>query len=169
MGHVFHNFHYGVDYSFFFLDRVYVILYPRRGERIMQKELKLAYTAGLFDGEGTVTLSRPHSRDKYRAPTVSMTSTSKELLDFLVQEFGGFIVKQKVYKSHHKQSWSWRLKHRTAINFLLEISPYLREKSKIRRAKLICTTYLEVTPRNGKYSDEMKAKKLLFEEDFFAS
>ena len=133
----------------------------------MKNEIKFAYIAGLFDGEGTVTLSRNNSRDKYRAATVSMTSTSLEILEFLVKEFGGSICKQKVYKDIHKQSWSWRLTRRNAVCFLKSILPYMLEKEKIRRANLICNEYISVTPRNGKYSEKLKTAKLEFEKNFF--
>lgn len=133
----------------------------------MNKEIKLAYIAGLFDGEGTVTLSYNNKKDIYRAATVSMSSTSIELLELLVEEFGGSIVKQKVYKEHHKQSWSWRLQRRNAISFLDSILPYMMEKEKIRRASLLCNEYIKVTPRNGRYSKELKAAKLEFEKNFF--
>lgn len=135
----------------------------------MQKEIKFAYIAGLFDGEGTVTLSYNNKKDTFRTPIVSISSTSIELLEFLTSEFGGSIVKQKVYKEHHKQSWSWRLQRRNAINFLNCILPYMREKSKISRANLICNNYIKLTPRNGKYSEKAKSAKLEFEKKFFAS
>jgi len=133
----------------------------------MKKEIKLSYIAGLFDGEGTVTLSRNNKNDKYRAPVVSMSSTSIELLEFLSSEFGGSIVNQKVYKEHYKKSWSWKLQRRNCIYFLNSILPYMREEEKVRRANLICNEYIKITPRNGKYSDEIKTAKLEFERTFF--
>jgi len=48
-----------------------------------------AYVAGLIDGEGTITLSHDNSGDAYRAPVVSMTSTTRELVDLLHDEYGG--------------------------------------------------------------------------------
>ena len=135
----------------------------------MQKELTKAYIAGLFDGEGIITLTYHSSKDEFRSPTVSMSNTSYELLDFILKEYGGSIVKQKVYKDHHKQSWSWRLKRRKALNFLSDIAPYMKERTKLKRAKTLLNEYLKVTPRNGKYSEKMKVAKLAFENDFFAS
>jgi len=55
------------------------------------------------------------------------------------------------------------IKYNDAINLLVEIEPYLVIKSKKKRAKLIIEKYKDVTPRNGKYSDEM----LKLKEDFY--
>ena len=50
---------------------------------------------------------------------------------------------------------------------LSEISEYLLEPNKKARADLILNKYKEVTPRNGRYSEEKLRQKLQFEEDFF--
>lgn len=122
------------------------------------------YTAGLFDGEGTVTLTK---RGKSRLPIVSVTSTTYELLQFLKQTYGGTISKQKVYKKHHKQSWSWKAAYDTAISFLSSITPYLKEPAKRYRAQLILSEYKSLTKRNGKYSQEELSQKIDFEHRFF--
>ena len=41
------------------------------------------------------------------------------------------------------------------------------EPSKVYRANLIVNEYNKLTPRNGKYTDEMKANKRDFEYRFF--
>lgn len=127
----------------------------------------LAYAAGLFDGEGTVTLSKQKASAKFRTPTVSVSSTTLSLLEFLKELFGGSIVAQKVYQDHHKQSWSWKLDYNRALNFLCQILPFMREPDKIRRAKLLLEVYPSITPRNGKYTEEMIQSKLEFEHEFF--
>jgi len=125
------------------------------------------YTAGLFDGEGSVMLLKSY-KSKFRVPTVSITSTSKSIIDFLTKNFGGIVCNQKVYKSHHKQSWSWRINYDAALNFLSKIYPYLIEEEKVRRTKLLLEQYKQVTVRNGKYSPELLAKKKAFEVEFYS-
>jgi len=129
----------------------------------------LAYTAGLIDGEGTITLLRGRAKDKFRHPVVSVTSTSPELIEFLHQTYGGVIVNQKVYKSHHKKSWSWKLTYDTAIEFIRQIRPYMRESSKCNRCDMILATYKSLTNRNGKYTAEQIQSKLAFETAFLSS
>lgn len=55
----------------------------------------LYYLAGLFDGEGTVTLTKRISSNQFRTPTLSLTSTTKELVDLCKEHFGGWIVHKK--------------------------------------------------------------------------
>lgn len=130
-------------------------------------EQNCIYAAGLFDGEGTVTLSKIHKSNLYRSPTASVTSTSFELVEYLKLTFGGFICNQKVAKEHYKQSWSWRIAHDKAIEFLTLVKPYIKEKKKLARIQLICDNYKKLTLRNGRYTEEQKNSKLIFEQAFF--
>lgn len=123
------------------------------------------YTAGLFDGEGSVMLLKSY-KSKFRVPTVSITSTSKAIIDFLVSNYGGVVCKQKVYKAHHKPSWSWRLTYNAALGFLANIAPYLLEEEKVRRTTLLLEQYKEVTCRNGRYTLDQLLAKQRFEDDF---
>lgn len=131
----------------------------------MKKE-DLYYTAGLIDGEGTITLSKSH-KNSHRAPVVSVSSTTPELLSYLKEIFGGHISKHKTYKEHHKPSWSWKLTYNHAYKFIEQLTPYLKEPDKKRRAQMILLNYKELTPRNGKYTSKMLAEKMKFEELFF--
>ena len=128
---------------------------------------KLAYTAGLIDGEGSIGLAKHGTKSPYRWPYVSMTNTSKELIDFMLENYGGSVSKHKVYKEHHKQSWVWRLAGDKAIGFVSRIFPHLLEERKRYRSRLLIEEYKKVTPRNGRYSDEKRKQKLAFEQAFF--
>lgn len=129
----------------------------------------LIYTAGLIDGEGSITLLKGRSKDKFHHPVVSVTSTSKELVDFLHQTFGGVLVNQKTYKLHHKQSWSWKITYDRAIEFIQIIRPFMKEHSKCQRCDMILSTYKSITNRNGKYTKEQIQIKLDFEKAFLSS
>ena len=133
------------------------------------KEYHLIYTAGLVDGEGTITLLRSSSSCKFRHPVVSVTSTSYELIEFLHQTYGGKISVQKKYKEHHKQSWSWSIHYDRALQFIQDIRPYMKEQSKCRRADLLLDLYKPLTKRNGKYTNEQIQTKLDFETTFLSS
>lgn len=123
------------------------------------------YTAGLFDGEGTVTLAT--SNGKFRYPVVSVSSTTLCLLEFLQQTYGGYISKHKTYQDHHKTSWSWKTTYDNALAFLERLLPYLKEPEKRRRAMLLTQQYKNVTLRNGKYSSLQLERKLALEQEFF--
>ena len=128
------------------------------------KELSCAYAAGILDGEGTITLTKEST---WRYPSVSVTSTTRELIDFLVDTFGGTVCTQKRYKDHHLPAWSWRIVRDASIEMLVHVRPYMREPEKLRRANLILDCYKSVTPRNGKYTLEGVMKKRAFEVSFF--
>ncbi len=123
------------------------------------------YAAGLFDGEGTVTLSTANG--KFRHPVVSVSSTTFCLLEFLQTHYGGHISKHKAYKEHHAASWSWKARYDEALAFLEKVLPYLKEPEKRRRALLLIQDYKKVTRRNGQYSPEQLKEKLALEQRFF--
>lgn len=128
--------------------------------------LKLAYAAGLVDGEGTITLIRTAS-NQHRAPVLSLSSTSYELIEIMVNLFGGVVSHHKTYKKHHRRSYSWRLVYSRALDVMRQLLPFLREKKKIARIKHLLKGYAVNTRRNGKYSVEDKKKKAAFEAAFF--
>lgn len=130
------------------------------------EETTLAYAGGLIDGEGTITLCRDRPNSN-RVPSVSIASTSYELLLYIKDNFGGHISSKKTSKQHYKESWSWCLRSNKAIIFLQGIAPYLQENKKIKRANFIIDNYKNVTVRNGKYTEEQLKIKKQFEEDFF--
>lgn len=123
--------------------------------------------AGLLDGEGTITLGRTH-KGRQRVPVVSVASTDREVLDWVKDHFGGTITKKATYQDHHLPSFAWKVESRKAIAVLQLVGPYLRIHRKQRRAKHILGEYLQVTPRNGKYTDEMLEQKHSFDERFFS-
>jgi hypothetical protein len=130
-------------------------------------EINHAYTAGIMDGEGTITLSKLSSTSKFRSPVITVSSTTHCLLTFLQENYGGTICTHKIYQQHHKPSWSWMLRYNNTITFLENVLPYMREPNKVYRGDLIVNQYKSVTPRNGKYTDEMLLAKTKFEYDFF--
>lgn len=129
--------------------------------------MHITYLAGLVDGEGTITLTRRTTTDLYRTPTLSLTSTTKVLVDVMKEQFGGWIVNKKVYKDHHKQAWSWHVNGDKAINACLQLIPHILEPQKKARMQLVVDQYKSVTPRNGKYTDQAKLLKEQFEKQFF--
>jgi hypothetical protein len=130
---------------------------------------KFIYMAGLMDGEGTIGIARDTSW-KFRSPYVSLTSTTPELVQWCKDNFGGCISSQRVRQENWKPSWSWRLRNKQqVIDLVTGIEPHMLEPAKKARIKLLLEEYPLVTPRNGKYSDEMLAAKIDFETRFMAT
>jgi len=130
------------------------------------EELLDAYAAGLIDGEGTITLSRNH-RGKMRCPVISMTSTTREVLEFMQSRYGGSIRAQRTYDANHSRAYIWSAQYDRAMGAIGRIRPYLLVPEKIRRADLILRRYKSVTPRNGKYDDKTASARRAFELEFF--
>ena len=127
------------------------------------------YLAGLFDGEGTITLTRISKKRPFRDIVLTIPSTTRNLLDYCKEVTNiGSITSKKNYKSHHKPSWSWSARsNRQNINLLCQIIPYMKEPLKIKRVNKILSEWDSVTLRNGRYSEEQWKNKLLFEKEFF--
>ena len=126
-----------------------------------------AYIAGLIDGEGTITLSREH-RSENRRLVVSIASTERCMLDFVAGQTGcGKITNKCTTSDRHTPSFAYRLTNRQALDLLAQVYPFLRSY-KAARAALAVERYLAVTPRNGKYSLEMKKARNDFETLFLA-
>lgn len=99
-----------------------------------------------------------------------LSSTTIELLEWIKNVTGyGTIKNKKNYNPNkHKDSYTYFVKYNDAINLMKEIEPYLVINSKKERVKLIIENYKRVTPRNGRYSEEMKKAKEEFYKEFMS-
>ena len=128
-----------------------------------------AYLAGIIDGEGSIMLTRFHS-NQFPAPCISIASISLELLEWVKFKTGvGKIKSKKNYKPGiHKNSFTYTSRYDDAIALLQMVEPYLVIKQKKMRAHLILSKYKSLTPRNGRYSQELLDAKEQFYQDFMA-
>jgi hypothetical protein len=131
------------------------------------EDITCAYLAGILDGEGSIMLYKTH-QNTHPAPVVSVTTTDRELADWLKDNFGGQIVNQKIYQAHHKQAWVWKVTNQKALAVLLLARAYMKIERKGRKADLLLYDYAECTSRNGKYTEEMLTKKQALYEQFRA-
>ena len=126
-----------------------------------------AYIAGLVDGEGTVSLSRRHAADE-RQLVLSISSTERELLEYVCRVVGaGRITSKRSYRAHHASSFTFAICNRQALDLLKQIAPYMRGYKRAR-ARLVLDRYLELTPRNGRYTNAMKQERQVFIEKFLS-
>jgi len=121
-----------------------------------------AYIAGLIDGEGTVTLTRKHKNEN-RQLAISISNTERSLLEFCLHTIGaGKITNKRTVSNLHTPSYTYAIYNRQALALLEKIQKYLRGY-KAKRAQVILQLYLELTPRNGKYSVALLEKRNEFE------
>lgn len=133
-----------------------------------------AYIAGIIDGEGTISdgegtisLLRKHKNEN-RQLVISISNTEMPLLSYIHNVIGaGKITSKKTYRSNHTPSYTYTISNRQAIGLLKQIFPFLKTY-KYKRAELVLNNYIRVTPRNGKYNDQLRQERSLFVEAFFA-
>jgi hypothetical protein len=126
-----------------------------------------AYIAGLVDGEGTVTLTTMHHGENRRL-VVSISNTERGLLEFVQAVLGaGQITGKRTYNVKHTPSFAFRVTSRQAVELLRQLAPYLRSY-KAARAALALEHYVALTPRNGKYRDEVRQARRQFEASFLS-
>lgn len=88
---------------------------------------ELCWAAGLFEGEGTVTIARRGQDDTYRLVSI-IVNTDEQIIDFFNSRWGGW--KQGLYgpRPRRKPGWIWTVAGPSAEDFLREIEPYLRTR-----------------------------------------
>lgn len=89
-----------------------------------KRDTTLAYAAGLFDGEGSITIQR---KVNTFCIIVRVTSTDRAIIDFLNRNFGGWVGVQTPNKKVEKcrPCWYWGIQSKAASLFLARISPFL--------------------------------------------
>jgi len=131
------------------------------------RDIDAAWAAGYIDGDGCICL---YSNDRrHKKLTISVDSTDTELIDEMLRLAGGTVVRKKRSKEHHRQAYTWRLYGSDKIiSFLTQVEPFMRCTAKKERAQLIVREWRDLTPRNGFYTDELRALKDDFEERFLS-
>lgn len=100
--------------------------------RRLQGEIEVAYTAGFFDGEGSVNSIRIASKRSasYKVHT-SVMNTERSVLEWLQGRFGGKIYDHGFKKkpTNWRPGYQWHINQVDALEaFLRAIRPYLRIK-----------------------------------------
>jgi len=126
-----------------------------------------AYLAGLIDGEGTIAMSRRHA-DERRHLVLSISSTERELVEWARHATGvGKITRKRTVSPVHATGLTYSVSNRQALAVLQQVSPFLRSYKR-ERARLVLERYLQVTPRNGRYSNDLATRRCEFEDVFAA-
>lgn len=124
-----------------------------------------AYIAGLVDGEGSITLTRKHKGDNRQA-ALSIASTERQLLEFVLKEIGVGKITNKSTKPNCKPAFTYAVYNRQALVLIEQIAPYMMSYKKAR-AELLLEDYIKLTPRNGKYNEQLILERFNFEQNFF--
>jgi len=107
---------------------------------VVTENLK-SYFAGLFDGEGFITIEKrrgkqyEHRADNTLYARASMEIVNKEPLELAREIWGGVLYEHKRKEKNRKTLYTWILSCRVADRFLRDIYPYMQIKDK--QAELI--------------------------------
>lgn len=97
-----------------------------RAERLANRPrwdpVDLAWVAGLFEGEGTVTIV---SGGKYTRSLACVTSTDLDVLEPFFRMWPG-TKRSHTPKGNAREAHEWRVQGETLMAFLLDVRPYLR-------------------------------------------
>lgn len=96
-------------------------------------DLDIAWTAGLYEGEGCV---QPSSKSSLQ---ITVAQNERQILDWLVEMFGGGISQSKPVPRKHG-GWTtgifvWNLTGIRAFQFADKITPYLSDRRKVQMEK----------------------------------
>ena len=101
----------------------------------MKQESNIAYIAGLFDGEGSVSYKqymRKRKGAKKAYPTwqirLEIAMTDKSVLQWVTEILGVGTMGPRKVRPGRKKQWRWRCSHRDAYYVCLLIWPYAHTK-----------------------------------------
>jgi len=103
------------------------------------KPVSLLYLAGLFDGEGSVSIARslPHGKTKSASPRyqlqVTLTNAYASIMEYCHETFGGHLSWKEPKAPGLARVGNWQANARVAAHFLSQIEPYLVVKQKQAR------------------------------------
>lgn len=134
----------------------------------MTRHEQLLYAAGLFDGEGCITLSKD-KRQHTRFLKLSLGSTSHSLVAFMQEVFGGNIRGPHVRNNRSKPIYEWFISNRKAADVLTELVPYMREIRKVARARLVVDELIVLMGDVGvTLTPEQREKRIAIEDRILA-
>ena len=92
------------------------------------KKIDLAYSAGIFDGEGCITFQR--SKSHKQSVMVQLTNTNEWIVHQFKFWFGGSVTcfQHGGGVKNWKPCWRWQGHGETGIRFIKLVLPYLRLK-----------------------------------------
>lgn len=129
------------------------------------------YISGFFDADGHITLSTMN-KGKNKTVCVGFTNIDLKLLEE-IKEFidgqilgSGSISKRTSKEEHHSTCYNLVYRYNLALLVAEKINSKHYKKSK--KIKHVLNDYKKVTPRNGKYTEDMKKIREKFVNEFFS-
>lgn len=116
---------------------------------------RIAYLAGLFDGEGCVFISRKKSTgvNPSYGVSVSISNCHRGILELLRRAYGGYVKHYNETRPNQRDWFTWQLSGgKMAASFLTAIRPYSIIKAE--EIDLALEFALRVTPKTSRLTDQ---------------
>lgn len=122
-----------------------------------QAEADIIYLAGLFDGEGSVSLNRyRRNGGNHRCILkIHLSSTDRSVISWLQENFGGSVTIVGAINGH-KELHRWSLVSSAASDLLYDMLPYLRIKEEHAFIGIDWQATVKNTGKANGYSREEK-------------
>lgn len=101
----------------------------------MVSQADLHWAAGLFEGEGTITIALRSSDETYRL-VVTMGNTDPEVVAFFQDRWPSWVQPAYGERPGRKPAWTWTAAGPRAEAFVRAIQPYLRTARVRAKAEL---------------------------------
>lgn len=125
-------------------------------------DIESAYLAGIFDGEGTISIKQYGLYEGRAVAYLTVCTTDKSLDDWLLDKIGGYSSCGKVNHQIHRQTYSWHSERPAhVLSILMAIAPYVVIKKEHVRIVSKCCVIRLSRPRSSVTTNE--EKELMYE------
>jgi len=119
--------------------------------------IDLAWAAGLFEGEGTVTITKAGRKGHTRG-FVSVTNTDRDVVDFFHSHWGGHLRSVGKPSERAREAFEWRLYSSSlAAMFAEQILPYIKTTRVRQKMELLIEA--SATRQRGSRDPDYKARQ----------
>ncbi len=94
--------------------------------------IEMSWAAGLFEGEGTITIGVRKSDETYRL-ICTVANTDKSVLTFFHDRFDGWLQPAYGKRPGRKPAWSWTVAGPRAEKFLMAVRRYVMTERVMRK------------------------------------
>lgn len=126
-------------------------------------DMKLAYMAGLFDGEGCVSINKVNAKN-YKRPgfqlRASISITHEETSSLFQNAFGG--THKMITRARAQDYWQWVIVARKARDFLEQIEPFLVIKKPVAKFGIQFQNYRDDSQQYNKTDEYWNKENELY-------
>lgn len=133
-----------------------------------------SYISGFFDADGSITMCKNASSEKYRTIKIDFTNTQLDILleiqKYLLDKYNLklHLATKPPKKNNHSISYVLSVASNKVCYKLCEIIKSHHPK-KLHRINTILKYHNSVIKRNGKYNEKEKMRRLAYERLFFSN